>query len=449
MNIVYVSRLLTWDGPELVGRSLVRHLSAEHTVRMRGGIVPDDSPLLDGHLAQDLVSESELVAADIVYMEGGWNRDDGSPDRFPQGIADEFVRRGGQLIVADIDRNVAKDDAAVLESSRGLLGTVPTPNSRGVQYLEDEEAREFGNVFRLAPGRMHIDDSLARVWDGIDSVLVESPVVLAPLGSIVASGHEDSWVLVDDHVVLTGSYWPWAMMKQHGLGHVITIGGWVSADPLVDACPDNARWVSNLVTHLADRTQENSTWRGGRLFRHSEKTDRPSKGPSDVGEEIRRIIEGGESRAVEFKSTARKNLRTGDVDPAMELGILKSIAAFMNTDGGTLLVGVADDGSIVGIEEDFPSLGAKRTIDGWELWLTDLLSASLGQTATMNTIVTYGHVAGATVAKIEITPTPRPVFVTPKKGERRPVFYVRMNSSTRELLGLEAVDYQRKRWPAL
>lgn len=133
----------------------------------------------------------------------------------------------------------------------------------------------------------------------------------------------------------------------------------------------------------------------------------------------------------------------------MELGILKSIAAFMNTDGGTLLVGVVDDGSVVGIEEDFPLLGAKRTIDGWELWLTDLLSASLGQTATMNTIVTYGHVAGATVAKIEITPTPRPVFVTPKKGERRPVFHVRMNSSTRELLGLEAVDYQRKRWPAL
>ena len=54
---------------------------------------------------------------------------------------------------------------------------------------------------------------------------------------------------------------------------------------------------------------------------------------------------GGESRVVKFKSTGRKNLRTGDKDAAMELAVLKSLAGFMNTDGGTLLVGVADDGS--------------------------------------------------------------------------------------------------------
>jgi predicted HTH transcriptional regulator len=48
----------------------------------------------------------------------------------------------------------------------------------------------------------------------------------------------------------------------------------------------------------------------------------------------------------------------------MEYAVLKSIAGFMNTHGGTLLVGVADDGAIVGIEEDFAFLG-KKNVDGW------------------------------------------------------------------------------------
>lgn len=468
MNIVYVSRLLTWDGLEHVGRTLLRHLSAEHNVKLCGAIVSHESPLLRGHLAQQVMPSSELIAADVVYMEGGWNRSDGSPDRFPQELADDFVRRGGQLIVADLDRNVAKDDAAVLERSRALLGTVPSPNERGVQYLRDEGALDVGSAHRFVPAQMRIDDSLKRTWDGIDSVLVHGAVVLPPPGNIVASGHADTSVLVNDVPHARGGYWPWAMMKHHGVGHVVVIGALLSDDSLVEACPDNARWVSNLMTLLVDRTAENSMWQGNRLTRGADESDparlydtrKPVSGladgsdssyarqtPADVAEELRRVIKGGESRTVEFKSTGRKNRHTGHKDPAVELSILKSVAGFMNTDGGTLLVGVADDGGIVGIEEDFPFQG-KPSIDGWELWLTDLMSFSLGQAAAMEVTVTYGEIGGATIAKIDVGPSARPVFVTPTKGEKRPVFLARMNSSTRELLGSEAVDYQRKRWPA-
>lgn len=170
--------------------------------------------------------------------------------------------------------------------------------------------------------------------------------------------------------------------------------------------------------------------------------------PAEVAKEILRVIAGGESKVVEFKSTGRKNRHTGDKDPAMEHAVLKSVAGFMNTDGGTLLVGVADDGSVVGIEEDFPFQGSKRTVDGWDLWLTDLMAQSLGQAAAMNVTVAYGEIEGRTIARIDAGPAGRPVFVTPTRGDRRPVFYARMNSSTRELLGAESVDYQRNRWPA-
>ena len=60
----------------------------------------------------------------------------------------------------------------------------------------------------------------------------------------------------------------------------------------------------------------------------------------------------GESEAVEFKSTLRTNLHTGNKDPRMELAVLKTLAGFLNTNGGTLVIGVSDDGNPVGIQAD-------------------------------------------------------------------------------------------------
>lgn len=113
---------------------------------------------------------------------------------------------------------------------------------------------------------------------------------------------------------------------------------------------------------------------------------------------------------------------------------------------GTLLVGVADDGTVVGIEEDFPFLGKKKDADGWELWLTNLLCTSLGKTAAADVLVTLGHLDRRTVARIDVGPAARPVFASNSRD--RPAFLVRINNSTHELAGREAHDYQRIRWPA-
>lgn len=368
MNIVYVSHLLKWDGPELVGRSLVRHLCAEHNVRVCGAIVSDDSPLLQGNLAQQVVSASELTAAHVVYMEGGWNRSDGSPDRFPLDLATEFVRRGGQLIVADIDRNVARDDAAVLQESRALLGTAPSPNERGVQYLYDEEALGVGNALRFVPNRMWIDDSLKRAWDGIDSVLVDGAVVLSPSGAIVATGHKNTCVMVNDLFHAPGGYWPWAMMKQYGVGHVVVIGALFSGDFLVEACPDNARWVSNLMKLLMDRTSENSQWQGNRLNRELGHAD-PAK-----------LLEEEEGQRHERKSSflAPADADRQDVSKKfMQEKVGKSIAALANTDGGNVVIGQADDGSVVGLDADFRVLGRRAGRDGFEQELVQYIANAM------------------------------------------------------------------------
>ena len=164
-------------------------------------------------------------------------------------------------------------------------------------------------------------------------------------------------------------------------------------------------------------------------------------------EEVRRVIAAGESKVVEFKSTARKNLKTGEKDPAIEYAVLKSVAGFMNTHGGTLLVGVADEGAVVGIEEDYPFLG-KKNADGWELWLTDVLASWLGKAAATDVTLDYAVLDGRTVARIVVGPAAQPVFLTQPKGEKKGVFLVRVNSSTRELAGADAFAYQQKRWPS-
>lgn len=173
----------------------------------------------------------------------------------------------------------------------------------------------------------------------------------------------------------------------------------------------------------------------------------PRHDPERVRTGIQSVLAAGESRIVEFKSTGRKNLHTGQKDLAIEWSVAKSVAGFMNAHGGTLLVGVADEGSIVGIEEDFPLL-RKPDRDGWELWLTDIVSTTLGRAAAAELDLQMAQLDGGTVARIDVGPAAKPIFATPTKGDKKQVFLVRINNSTQELSGQEALDYQKKRWPS-
>jgi hypothetical protein len=161
---------------------------------------------------------------------------------------------------------------------------------------------------------------------------------------------------------------------------------------------------------------------------------------------VRALIDGAESKVVEFKSSGRKNLHTGDRDAAMEWAVVKTIAGFMNATGGTLLVGVDDAGNVVGLQQDYPFL-KKPDRDGWELWLTDVVSTSLGKLAASELSVVIVDVDGGDVARIDVGPAPQPVFATTLKGEKSEKFLARINNSTQELAGQEALAYQKKRWP--
>lgn len=162
---------------------------------------------------------------------------------------------------------------------------------------------------------------------------------------------------------------------------------------------------------------------------------------------VRAVIQQGEGKVVEFKSTALKNLHTGERDPKMEWSVIKTLAGFMNANGGTLLVGVADDGGAVGLQQDYPLLGKKPDRDGWELWLSQAVTNAMGQAAAAELEVTIVDLDDADVARIDVGPAAQPVFAVPSKGEKMQKFMVRLNNETVEMTGEEAHKYQKKRWP--
>jgi hypothetical protein len=94
------------------------------------------------------------------------------------------------------------------------------------------------------------------------------------------------------------------------------------------------------------------------------------------------LVAAGESQILEFKSSARWNLRTASVDKKLEHAIAKAVCAFLNAEGGTLLIGADDDGNVLGLDNDLRTLGNKGNRDGYELYLRQLLVNSLSvQTA--------------------------------------------------------------------
>lgn len=79
-------------------------------------------------------------------------------------------------------------------------------------------------------------------------------------------------------------------------------------------------------------------------------------GRRDKLEEIRELIAAGENQQVKFKSTLRWDLRQFKPNKTLEDVIAKTIAGFMNTQGGHLIIGVDDEGSILGLEQDYGTL---------------------------------------------------------------------------------------------
>jgi hypothetical protein len=154
--------------------------------------------------------------------------------------------------------------------------------------------------------------------------------------------------------------------------------------------------------------------------------------------DLSKVVMNGESEAVEFKSTLRINLHTGNKDPRMELSVLKTLAGFLNTNGGMLVIGVSDDGSPLGIQvDDFANE------DKMSLHLVNIVKTRMGVQAMTSLHAHFDDHDDCRVMVVKCRKSPTPVFLRDGDTER---FYVRTGPSTTELSASQTQEYIKQRF---
>lgn len=151
------------------------------------------------------------------------------------------------------------------------------------------------------------------------------------------------------------------------------------------------------------------------------------------------IIRRGETQFVEFKAALRWNIHTNQPDRKIEMSALKTLVAFMNSDGGTLYIGVNDRGELLGISEDH-----FENEDKFLLHFVNLINDRIGRQFTKYIDYSIVNLDGLSILRVACSRSAEPVFL--KENDRKDEFYVRHGPSSIELTISEFMNYARDRF---
>ncbi|KLR61146.1 hypothetical protein IMCC26207_109664 [Actinobacteria bacterium IMCC26207] len=157
----------------------------------------------------------------------------------------------------------------------------------------------------------------------------------------------------------------------------------------------------------------------------------------DAPPSLDELLAQGEDMNVEFKSSMVHSYGT-DVPPKVLIGaVIKTIAAFLNTDGGTLVIGVDDGGQILGIE---PDLTAKNfDLDRFENFLSTTIINEIDHVAAAKCTIRFVDIDGKVVCLVDVEKSAKPVYANWDKGKN--AFFARFHNTTRSLETKETVAY--------
>jgi hypothetical protein len=182
---------------------------------------------------------------------------------------------------------------------------------------------------------------------------------------------------------------------------------------------------------------------GGVIFlmfrRYGRSVDAPGHGfdSRDPEKSIQELIAQGEGRTVEFKSTMRLNLHTQKPGKEIELAWLKALVAFLNTDGGILLLGVSDEGAVMGLDAD-----GFASEDKCRLHFKNLVNQHIGAEFSKYLRLHIVPLDGKQVGVVACRRASEPVYLKTPKSEE---FYIRSGPSSDALPVSKVVAYIRTR----
>lgn len=157
---------------------------------------------------------------------------------------------------------------------------------------------------------------------------------------------------------------------------------------------------------------------------------------------VEEIIGADESRELEFKSTFQWDMREGKQNKALQKQVLKTLAAFMNSDGGTLVIGVTDDKEIIGLEHDLKLV--QNSLDAFENRLLSVFSSTIGAPYSLHCKMRFADAQnGKKVCVIDVAAAKEPVFVD-FQGQHE--FFIRRGNATVGLNASEQHTYTRQRF---
>ncbi|HQR18122.1 MAG TPA: ATP-binding protein [Gemmatimonadales bacterium] len=153
------------------------------------------------------------------------------------------------------------------------------------------------------------------------------------------------------------------------------------------------------------------------------------------------VLSAGEGEHLEFKSHARWDAQLGRMNRALEEAVARTVAGFLNHEGGTLLIGVTDAGDIVGLQADYQTL-KRRDRDGFQQFLMSLVQSKLGGHVCAQVHVEFCDVRGRDVCWVTVEPSAAPVYYQDGPVAR---YFVRTGNGTRELDVREALVHVARR----
>ncbi|MBI4158139.1 MAG: ATP-binding protein [Candidatus Yanofskybacteria bacterium] len=157
---------------------------------------------------------------------------------------------------------------------------------------------------------------------------------------------------------------------------------------------------------------------------------------------IEEIIKSGEHEKLEFKTSLRWDVKRDTVNRELEKAVMKTVAAFLNSDGGHLLIGVDDGGQPVGLENDIATL-VKQDADGFENHFNNIFNSMIGPEFRRFVKLRFDNIGGKTVCSVNIEPGRKPAYLKTGDGEN---FYIRTGNVSTPLKMSEVATYISSWW---
>ena len=154
------------------------------------------------------------------------------------------------------------------------------------------------------------------------------------------------------------------------------------------------------------------------------------------------LLKSDEGQHLEFKSTLRYDLVKKCVNASLEHACLKTICAFLNADGGDLVIGITDQRLTIGLSLDYQTLRIPSR-DGFENKLISLVSTNVGDSYLRFLKVMFPIIDGIEICRVHVSPSNEPVFM--KEGPQEQ-FFVRTGNNSRPFSLSDTTKYVIERW---